>query len=168
MRTRICAFAYGSNMLTAWLRARVPSAVAIGVGRLFAHVLKWHKPSRDGSGKCDAEATGRADDFVWGVLFDLDATEKPALDRAEGLGNGYVERQLEINTGRNIVRAFAYIATAKDPSLRPYHWYKAFVVAGAIEHGLPREYLEILEDVPSVPDPDRERAAENERLLTAH
>ncbi len=154
-------------MLTTRLRQRVPSAVAIDVGRLLGYVLKWHKRSQDGSGKCDAYATGQRDDFVWGVLFELDAAEKPVLDRAEGLGNGYVGRQVEIATDRGIVKALAYIATVKDSSLRPYHWYKAFVVAGAREHGLPREYLQLLEDAPSVPDPDCARAAENERLLTA-
>ncbi|MBI4189054.1 MAG: gamma-glutamylcyclotransferase [Betaproteobacteria bacterium] len=167
MGARICTFAYGSNMLTARLRERVPSAVAIGTGRLLGHVLKWHKRSRDGSGKCDAEATGRIEDVVWGVLFELNAAEKPALDRAEGLNNGYVERQVDIITDRGTVSAVAYIATATDPSLHPYHWYKAFVVAGAREHGLPQEYLQSLESAPSIPDPDSARAAQNERLLTA-
>ncbi len=166
MRARICTFAYGSNMLTARLQKRVRSAVAVGTGQLRGHVLRWHKRSRDGSGKCDAETTGRNADVVWGVLFELDAAEKPELDRAEGLGNGYVERQVEIITDRGIVRAVAYIATAKDPSRRPYHWYKAFVVEGAREHALPQEYLQSLENAPSVPDPDPARAAENERLLT--
>lgn len=120
-----------------------------------------------GSGKCDVEATARKGDFVWGVLFELDAADKPTLDRAEGLGNGYVEQRVEIATDRGSVKALAYIATAKDSSVRPYHWYKALVIAGAREHGLPREYVQLLEDVPSVADPDHERAASNERLLTA-
>ena len=140
MSARIYMFAYGSNMLTARLRERVPSAVAIGTGRLSRHVLKWHKRSRDGSGKCDAEATGLIDDVVWGVLFELNAAEKPALDRAEGLNNGYVERKIEILTDRGPMSAVAYFAVAIDPSRRPYHWYKSFVVEGAREHGLPHEY----------------------------
>lgn len=167
MSARICTFAYGSNMLTARLRERVPSAVAIGTGRLQGHVLRWQKRSRDGSGKCDARATGRIEDIVWGVLFEFNAVEKPALDRAEGLNNGYVERQVDVITDRGTVSAIAYIATDSDPSLRPYHWYKAFVVAGAREHGLPQEYPQSLEGAPSVPDPDSARATRNERVLTA-
>jgi len=153
-------------MFTARLRERVPSAVAIGIGRLIGYALKWHKRSLDGSGKCDIESTGRNEDVVWGVLFELDASEKSALDRAEGLGNGYVERQLDVTTERGIVTATAYVATAKDPSRKPYNWYKAFVVAGANEHQLPQEYVEILESAPSTPDPKPARAAENERLLS--
>ncbi len=154
-------------MLTARLRERVPSAAAVGTGRLPGHVLKWHKRSRDGSGKCDIESTARNEDIVWGVLFELDSAEKPALDRAEGRNNGYVERQLDILTDRGTVRAVAYIATTKDPVLRPYHWYKGFVVAGAREHGLPPEYIQSIESTPSIPDPDAARAAHNERLLAA-
>lgn len=167
MCTRVRTFAYGSNMLTARVRERVPSAAAVAIGRLRAHTLKWHKRSRDGSGKCDIESTGRNEDAVWGVVFELDAAEKPALDRAEGVGNGYVERQVDVVTDRGIVTASAYVATARDPALRPYHWYKAFVVAGAKEHNLPPEYVQALEAVPSMRDPDNARTATNERLLTA-
>src|SRR4030081_95179 len=72
-RPRVRYFAYGSNMLTARLRERVPSAAAIGIGKLVAHALRWDKRSwQGGSGKCDAEATSRNDDVVWGVLFELD------------------------------------------------------------------------------------------------
>ena len=57
---RVRYFAYSSNMLTDRLRERVPSATAIGIGQLAGHSLRWDKRSeRDGSGKCDAEATGR-------------------------------------------------------------------------------------------------------------
>ena len=70
MTKRIVYFAYGSNMLTARLRERTPSATPIGIGRLTGHVLSWDKRSRaDGSGKCDAEATGHERDVIWGVLF---------------------------------------------------------------------------------------------------
>lgn len=44
-------FAYGSNMPTARIRARCPSAVAMGVAELRGYELRWHKISNDGSGK---------------------------------------------------------------------------------------------------------------------
>src|SRR5438128_1900656 len=46
-------FAYGSNMLTQRLKARVPSASPKTVAVLFDHGLRFHKRSQDGSGKCD-------------------------------------------------------------------------------------------------------------------
>jgi cation transport regulator ChaC len=135
MKPRVCYFAYGSNMLTARLRERVPSATAIGIGQLVGHALRWDKRSwRDGSGKCDAEATGRHDDVVWGVVFELDPEDKPALDKAEGVGAGYLEKTVNVLMEAGRVPAVTYYATDKDASLRPYRWYKALVIAGAREH----------------------------------
>jgi hypothetical protein len=51
-----------------------------------------------------------------------------------------------------------YYATDKDASLRPYHWYKALVIAGAREHGLPPSYRSRLELVVTVSDPNPTRA----------
>lgn len=125
----------------------------------------WHKISTDGSGKCDILATGIATDFVWGVLFEITLSDKPALDRAEGLGNGYGQKTVEIVTPSGSVNAIAYSATSIDPSLTPYTWYKSFVVAGAREHQIPTFYLTELESVLAVPDPDQSRQARNEALL---
>lgn len=59
-----------------------------------------------------------------------------------------------------------YYATSKDASLKPYHWYKALVVAGAVEHGLPFPYVEWLRTIESVQDQDPARRIEHERLLS--
>ena len=135
-------FAYGSNMLTDRLRERVPSATAIGIGRLGGHELRWDKRSgHDGSGKCDAEATGRQEDVVWGVVFELDPDEKPALDRAEGLGAGYMDKTVQVSTDAGPVTAVMYYAIDKDPSL-----------------GLPPSYRSRLELVVTVSDHNPTRA----------
>ncbi len=165
MRPRIRYFAYGSNMLTARLRERAPSATAIGIGQLEGHALRWDKHSwRDGSGKCDAEFTGEQSDVVWGVVFELDTEDKPALDQAEGLGNGYIEKVVTILTEAGPITAVTYLATDKDASLRPYHWYKALVIAGAREHSLPPSYRSCLELVATVSDPDSTRAGTHKAL----
>ncbi len=154
-------------MFTPRLQERVPSAAPIVIGKLKGHVLRWDKRSQtDGSGKCDAEITGRARDSVWGVVFALKAAEKIALDRAEGLGSGYSEKQVDIVVGKAVVKAVIYVATDKKRSLKPYHWYKAFVVAGAREHGLPRHYVRRLDATKSIRDRDRARSAQNEKLLS--
>ncbi len=166
-RPSIRYFAYGSNMLTARLRERVPSATAIGIGQLVGYALRWDKrSSRDGSGKCDAEATGRQDDVVWGVLFELDPEDKPALDKAEGLGAGYMEKTVHVMTEAGPITAITYYATDKDASLRPYHWYKTLVIAGAREHGLPTSYRSHLELAVTVSDPNTARASRHKEPLS--
>ena len=160
-------FAYGSNMSTGRLRKRVGSARPRGIGHLNGHALRWHKRSCDGSGKCDAETTGVNSYVIWGVLFEINRSEKFRLDQAEGLHHGYEEKEVEVVTGHRSVKALMYYATDTDRSLLTYDWYKAFVVSGAREHGLPESYVHHLEQVQSVRDPDVKRAAKNKKLLTA-
>ena len=141
-------FAYGSNLSTERLRARVPSARARGRGRLLHHALRWHKIGRDGSGKCDIVPTS-APCVVWGVLFDVAQDEKPALDAVEGLGIGYFEKEVRIVTDDGECLALTYHANpaGTDAALRPFDWYKNYVVRGAREHGLPADYIRELEVV---------------------
>ena len=162
-------FAYGSNMLAQRLRApdRTPSAKFLTAARLKGHVLKFHKRSRDGSGKCSAFETGNPNDEVHGIVFEIGETEKPALDKAEGLGKGYGEKVVHLTTSHQNLSAFTYIATADyiDNSLRPYTWYKDLVVAGAKQHSLPRRYIRQLEAVETQEDPDSERASRERQIL---
>ena len=166
-QAKILYFAYGSNMLSRRLRAsnRTPSAVAVGTGFVSGRRLTFDKVSTDGSGKCDIEVTTNPNDRAYGVLFEIDIAEKPALDRAEGLGEGYREEPVEVVAASGICEAITYVATSKVPALRPYHWYKALVVAGAIEHGLPESYVEWLRTFDSQADPNVKRRAENESLF---
>lgn len=158
-------FAYGSNMLTARISERTPSARAVSSGKLVGYTLKWNKRSKDGSGKCNATETGRPVDVVWGVAFELDVTDKMKIDELEGLGRGYGERTAKIVTENGLIRAELYYATSIDLTVRPYDWYKDLVIAGAREHGLPEEYIETLVAVEVVTDPDQKRAERNRALL---
>ena len=76
-------------MFSALLKDRVPSAEKYTVAALKGHVLKFHKISKDGSGKCDAFETKSPEDIVYGVLFEISENEKQDLDSKEGLGDGY-------------------------------------------------------------------------------
>lgn len=152
-------FAYGSNMSTARLTRRVPSAVPESTGRLYGHRLAFHKPGRkDGSGKCDAYVTGDESDHVTGVVYRIDPDHRHLLDRIEGLGSGYEAKEVQIKTlsGKEVT-AFTYYATSIDTDLKPFHWYKEHVVRGAREHALHHEYIENLLSVESVTDPDLKR-----------
>jgi gamma-glutamylcyclotransferase len=159
-------FAYGSNMVTRRLQGRTPSARAVGVGYVEGHRLAFDKVSIDGSGKADLEETGTTTDRVFGVLFNIEESEGTELDEAEGLGKGYRKGTVTVmRHDGTAIAATTYIATKKEPALLPYGWYKALVVAGAVENGLPPAYIEWLRTVTSRPDPNAERRAENEKLL---
>lgn len=165
-------FGYGSNMLTKRLRARTPSATPIGTGYVAGHRLTFDKVSADklgnSSGKCDMEGSTSPTDRVYGVLFSILESERPELDKAEGLGKGYERKTITVIRDGMDCSAEVYVATKKDASLIPYHWYKALVVAGAVEHRLPPSYVEWIRTVSSQPDPDAKRRADEEALLFGH
>ncbi|MGQ0430208.1 MAG: gamma-glutamylcyclotransferase family protein [Gammaproteobacteria bacterium] len=155
----VTVFAYGSNMLTGQMTRRASSARSIAPAFLERFALRWHKRSKDGSGKCSIEETGRREDFVWGVLYELNSADKIELDRFEGLGSGYGERRVAVSSQEKNLSVLAYYATSVDPNVRPYRWYRELVVAGAREHGLPEEYIRSLEAISAIEDPDEKRAA---------
>jgi len=151
-------FAYGSNMSYHRMRQRVPAAERIGIARLDGWVLRFHKPSLDGSGKADIVPVvgGRA--VVWGVLWSLGETGWEAMDAFEG--DGYQRMPLLVLTADGGThRVVAYCATDSDPSLLPYSWYREHAVRGAIEAELPPDYIMRLRSIRSAVDPDAARAA---------
>jgi cation transport regulator ChaC len=153
-------FAYGSNMSTARLRKRMPSCKPLGIATLPGHALRFHKRSTDKSGKCNAFASGE-DNSVVGVLFSFDPTERVELDKAEGVGSGYEHAMVTVVNDKGRRRkVLTYLATPDyiDNSLKPYDWYKDFVLAGGREHGLPPEYVaEYIESVEAIQDLDKAR-----------
>ncbi len=160
-------FAYGSNLHPLRLQQRVPSARSIGVIRAESRRLTFSKRSIDQSGKCNFYETESPEDVVFGVLYEIDASEKAALDKAEGKGNGYNEVLVSFELEGKNYTPFTYVAASShiDSGLCPYNWYKEMVVLGAQFYSFPVEYIEWLENAPSLPDPDPDRVAKNEELL---
>lgn len=154
-------FAYGSNLSIARLRERVPNAVSLGCYSLMAHDLRFHKSGKDGSAKCDAFFTGDGDDIIFGVLFEINVSEKPVLDRAEGLGYGYDEKEVTVVAADgSTLEATTYIATNIDEELKPFNWYVNHVLVGAYGSFLPDDYIQRkIAAVESIEDGDKERDA---------
>jgi len=161
-------FAYGSNLHPERLRQRTPSCRALGIARLAGYTLRFHKRGRDGSGKGNAFLTGNPDDEVWGVVYSLAAEEKASLDQAESLGCGYnvVTQSLGLLAGA-VHEVFFYVADSAyiDHALWPYTWYKNLVIEGARIHRLPSAYIEHLEQVSAIDDPDATRHAIHRRIV---
>ncbi len=154
-------FAYGSNMSSRRLAARIESPSRIGVGCLKEYRFAFHKVSiLDSSGKCDACFTGNTADSVWGVIFEIADADMSKLDRFEDRGYGY-ERQwvhVQCNNGE-ILAAQTYVAIRTDSALKPLHWYKEHVLRGAREHRLPADYIRFIEGIDAIIDTDAERTS---------
>lgn len=155
-------------MLPLRLRERIPSAQAFGAASIAGYNLRFHKRGRDGSGKCDASKAATDSARILGVLYSIDENDVPVLDQIEGLGIGYRRERATVLTKHGIRReAFFYVATATDPNLKPWRWYKDLVVTGAIDQGLDARWIRWLMRVPSRPDPDFRREIKATRLLSA-
>lgn len=144
--------AYGSNLHPIRLRKRTPSATLLGTASVTGMSLQFHKRGNtDFSAKCNI--VSQPDSCVYVAVFDLPTAEIPTLDKAEGVGFGYERRSITID---NYGDCFTYIAapTHIDASLKPYTWYKELVLLGCKAHGFPLAYIDYVQSIPAVHDPD--------------
>ncbi len=156
-------FAYGSNLLRERLLARCPNAILVGKASLPGSCVTFGKLSADGSGKAALEPD--EDGLACGVLWTVPFLELPALDRLEGNSRGYERVQIRATGADGIsVDAMTYFATRLLPGLKPYDWYVALVVAGAMQQELPHDYIHRLESTSSMPDPNRQRRTRRDAL----
>ncbi len=141
-------FAYGSNLKWERMRQRVPSAQSEGVAFLDHHRLVCNKRGRDGSAK--ANLVRAAGHRVWGVIYRIEQADLALLDRFE---TGYERVEVEVcTTAGGAHRASTYRSDRIIQDPIPFDWYRAMILEGAREHGLPEDYLSVLEALPAKPD----------------
>jgi hypothetical protein len=149
-------FAYGSNMCSGRFRAyRIQPEQTGRAAVLSGYRLVFDNESIDRSGKANLEPHGGSE--TWGVIYLIPDTDLQKLDDGEV---GYHRMLLPVRTASNTaVEACVYIASAqcRNAALRPYTWYKRFLVEGAREHLLPAEYIAALESIDAVQDADTAR-----------
>jgi hypothetical protein len=159
-------FAFGSNMCSGRFRAYGVSPEAAGRAAVLpGYRLLFNKKSTDDkSGKANVAADAGSD--VWGVLYAVPDGDLDKLDKGEG---GYRRVRLFLRLVDNTsIDAWVYVAKKpKDDPLRPYTWYKRFLVEGAREHSLPEDYIAELDRIDAVADTDERRDREK-RALACH
>ena len=144
-------FAYGSNLKYARLVERVGAVEVDAIACLAEHALSFRKRGRDGSGKaCCERAEGSR---VWGVVYRVSTDQLSALDAFE---RGYRHAQVRLwDADGAAIQATTYHAEHFTDDPTPYDWYKALLVEGAAEHGLPTDYRAWLATLAAKPDPRR-------------
>ena len=98
------------------------------------------------------------------AVYQMEPAELPLLDQAEGLGNGY--RHFELTLPR-FGKVLTYMAQQShlDDRLRPYLWYKEYVLAGAGYHGFEESYLQMIRQVPHWDDKEQDRHGRHMRRI---
>ncbi|MBI1177595.1 gamma-glutamylcyclotransferase [bacterium] len=163
-------FAYGSNLLTARLAARVPHAKFIHGGHIAGWRFAFNLRSTDGSAKANAINTNSPQDALHGAIYELDELGKSLLDQFEDLGGAYQIAAETAETEHGHDNVFLYVGNPirLAQGLPPYDWYLALILAGAREHDLPADLVQMLQTCPTIPDPDSNRATINWNLIPAH
>lgn len=146
--------AYGANLHPIRLSTRVPSARLLGKGILADKALRFHKRSKDGSGKCNIIDSDKQQVYV--AIYEINESEKPLLDNVEGVGYGYRNEEVQVV---GFGKCFTYIAESSyiDNSLKPYMWYKELILAGCEYLELPTSYINYIRSVEADVDLDKQR-----------
>lgn len=171
---RFLYFAYGSNLLEERLAVRCPTARPLGLASVAGRRLAFQAKSFDGSGKATLIA-GEETDVVHGRLYDIDLGDRAALDRAEGADQDppiYLRHDDFTVTradGTPLSGVSVYLAREDTASLPPWDWYRALIVAGGMQAGLPPGDVAALAVTPALPDvlPKRKSRLEALEVLQA-
>ncbi|CAH1407938.1 unnamed protein product [Nezara viridula] len=157
-------FAYCVNMLSSRMECCVDkNIVRKGHAKLDGYKLLFGSYNEEWEGCLPTIAKSCcSDDVVWGVLWEVDESVKPRLDRLQGVGNKIYEQcEVEVNVFKSssAARAMTY-RLAKRPlspilyrdlhprlRYRPSKLYLEEMVKGAAESGLPTFYLKKLKNI---------------------
>jgi hypothetical protein len=128
--------AYGSNLSTPRLEARVGRVICHGVAWVPGRAHRFSKLGRDGSGKGNLEEDPAQSAF--GVLYWLTEAQWDALAPYEA---GYDRRVLEVAVpSSRPLRVETFLAQRPVRDLVPTEDYRAHYRRGMEEHGLPLWY----------------------------
>ena len=107
-----------------------------------------------------ASVESHADSIVWGVIYDLNDEDFSRLDAREGYDpvnpsaiNRYVRIDVSVqqSPGKN-VKAVTYVAVPDDSDGRPSGDYMQHIVSGALAHGFPDDYVNMLKAIETAED----------------
>ncbi len=154
--------AYGSNLHPRRLNLRIPAARLLGTDFHPDFSMRFHKRSRDASGKCGIFAGSSGVHFA---VYAMSEDDADTLDQIEGVGAGY-ERSTIVLQGFG--KCFTYLPSPGhvDAGLKPYEWYHEMVLLGCAAHGFPEDYCDAVRAAKTIPDPDPSRRTTNGVILS--
>lgn len=142
----ILYYAYGSNMSAKKMTGWSMGAQFVSNARLDDWCISMDKKGKDGFAR--ATIVNRLGEHVWGVVYKIPKANIERLDSYEGLGRGYQAEWVEVVTpeGR-ILKVYTYVGLNLKKGLLIHGWYRDYIIKGAQEHNLPKEYVTKLEGI---------------------
>lgn len=139
----ILYFAYGSNMWSGRMHIRNPTAKFFDIGELEGYRVDFVDDYDSWKG---AGAALEKDDqhTMHGVVWTVPKTELKHLDKQESSYDAS-DVTVKLSSGEKVVcRTYFYSTRKPGKKGLPSRLYKAVLVAGAIEHKLPENYVQEL------------------------
>jgi hypothetical protein len=157
-------FAYGSNMQRDTLagRRKIDFTRAIPV-RVPGWRVVFDKPPLIPIGEAFANLIPDAAGSALGVAFEVTFDDLEHIELTEGVLIGNYHRVIVpveplVAMDDPPATACSLSSDRSDPALKPSVRYMTMIVAGATEHGLPAEYLEILRAIATCEESPMARA----------
>lgn len=108
-------FAYGANTNKPKMISRCPNAQLVGRAWIEGYAFRWRTVA-------DIEIS--ADDYVLGVLWQIDDDDLASLDRYEGYPKKYFRQRVVINHGDDKHVGWAYMMTNQSTESTPSDQYR--------------------------------------------
>jgi hypothetical protein len=148
-------FAYGSNMQRATFSGRRDvRPLSAAPARVPGWRLVVDKPPLVPMRQSFANVVPEAGAVVYGVLYELTEEDYAHVELTEAVpfGNyGRVDVEAHpLAAGAGPRSAYTLSSERRDPDLLPSARYLALIVEGALEHGLPTEWIAHLRALPAV------------------
>ncbi|KAJ8942163.1 hypothetical protein NQ318_002553 [Aromia moschata] len=159
MSGKFLYFAYGSNLLSQRIHINNPSAIRAGIAKLNDYQLNFVTYSKRWKG-ASATIVPNKGSHVWGALWEISMADMEHLDDQEGVRhNIYIPLMVDVeNPIGEWLNCRVYMQTAKVQAVskiedlaedhQPSAIYLNTMLKGAIESGLPQDYLEFLKRIP--------------------
>jgi gamma-glutamylcyclotransferase len=141
-------FAYGSNMNMEQLRSRGVEPLSAVVAKLPDHRISFHGYSRTWDGAVETVVRDSGGE-VWGVIYELTLWDADRLDtwqdvRLDGTGAYFLFPAEVIDTEGKKRAVLLYKKDVLGAEGKPSREYMDFIIRGALEHGLPADYIDSL------------------------
>lgn len=155
-------FGFGSNLLAKRIRVQNKSAVRVGVGKLDEFRLDFADATADEKyysktwAGCPATIIKSDGSSVFGAVWELEKKDLPEIDQQEGVDIGIykpMEVKVILNGEKEITcRTYQLVKNPSSPldpqnrefDRQPSKTYLNVILNGAVETGLPPDYISFL------------------------
>jgi gamma-glutamylcyclotransferase (GGCT)/AIG2-like uncharacterized protein YtfP len=128
-------FAYGANTNMKSMANRCPGAICLGPAWLDGYAFRWRRFA-------DIELAAE-DDYVIGLLWEIDDIHLASLDDYEGFPDHYFRQRVKIQTRNRVYTGWAYMMVEQGKESLPHEEYKAALFEGYAENDISTDQMEL-------------------------